>query len=93
MIHVPQDIANVLQFAQDTVIELENVPDADFSKLQHLSKQYFETCEKVKSEMKQSANYIQPYSPYGHGNYGLRKSVELIEARESLKNEGSSTES
>jgi hypothetical protein len=65
-------------------MELENIPHADFSKLQLLSQEYFEKCEKVKADMKQNVNHIQPYSPYGQGNYGLKKAVELAEAQKAL---------
>jgi hypothetical protein len=65
-------------------VELENIPHADFPKLQQLSQQYFEKCEQVKADMKQNVHHIQPYSPYGQGNYGLRKAVELAEAQKAL---------
>lgn len=79
-----QDIEKILQCALDTVHELENLPHVNFSKLQQLSQAYFDTCDKVKADMKHNVQHIQPYTPSGLGNYGLKKTVELAEAKKCL---------
>ena len=78
----------ILQHAQETVTELEKIPNSDFNKLQQLSQEYFRTCEKVKVEMKNSVKHIHPYCPGGQGgSYGLRKKVELAEAVARINND------
>mmetsp|Transcript_18054 Transcript_18054/g.33891 ORF Transcript_18054/g.33891 Transcript_18054/m.33891 type:complete len:122 (-) Transcript_18054:153-518(-) len=78
---IDKDIAHIMKCAHDTVVEMENIPHADFSKLQELSEDYFQTCDKVKAKMKGCVEHIHPYSPSGQGTYALRKKLELAEAQ------------
>jgi hypothetical protein len=34
--------------------------------------------------MKANMKHMKPYSPYGQGNYALKKTVELAEAQKAL---------
>mmetsp|Transcript_8698 Transcript_8698/g.12982 ORF Transcript_8698/g.12982 Transcript_8698/m.12982 type:complete len:115 (-) Transcript_8698:282-626(-) len=80
-----KDIASILQVAEETVHELDNLPHCDVKKLENLSEKYLSLIADVKRNALEGSKYLKPYRPYGQGNYALRRQVEVAHASSVLE--------
>ena len=74
-----------METAEQTVLELANVPQCQEEVLIHLSATYHDLIFKIKEDLKSNSSILRPYFPYNQGNYLLKKELQLAQISNALE--------